>query len=165
MTVQLGKTDPKATTTSRLSKSLPNLFGPSSNAISVMDNTAFVAVVGDAKNGLKQTDVFANDKVMQWATKYAGNRRGFLKDLPEAYTKTMALGSRYTGGKVGSLLEQDDTTKDRLVVLVLDQVTLEGLVGFELKVVPQRLQRRLQMVQIGRLRVALGCVQNRRDLK
>ena len=77
----------------------------------------------------------------------------------------MALGSQYTGGKVGSLLEQDDTTKDRLVVLVLDWVTLEGLEGVEIKVVPQRLQRRLQMVQIGRLRVALGCVQNRRDLK
>ena len=35
--------------------------------------------------------------------------------------------------------------KDRLVVLVLDWVTLEGLVGVEVEVVPQQLQQRMQM--------------------
>lgn len=58
----------------------------------------------------KDVGVFNDEKVAGWAIKYANNNSGFLKDLPEAYTKCMSLGRRYTGGKVGSLLGGSEPT-------------------------------------------------------
>lgn len=92
---------------------IPSSFGAPKEiygkTIGVMDNSYYVSTVGDVKKGRKPgADVFTDDKVLEWATKYAGNKGGFLKDLPEAYTKTMSLGTKYTGGKVGSLLGQED---------------------------------------------------------
>lgn len=70
-----------------------------------IDNSVFVEVVDQyKKKKIPSVDVFANEKVAGWANKYAKNNPGFLKDLPEAYEKLMALGVRFTGGKVGALL-------------------------------------------------------------
>eukprot|EP00978_Attheya_sp_CCMP212_P001795 scaffold3698_cov43-Attheya_sp.AAC.2 len=75
-----------------------------------MDDSVFVSVKEDLNKGRKPiSDVFAVDLVGNWANKYAGNKSGFIKDLPEAYGKLMGLGTRYTGGKVGSLLGAGDS--------------------------------------------------------
>lgn len=93
---------------------IPSSFGAPSQIygkqLGAMDNSVYTSVVSDMKKGRKPiSDVFTDEKVVQWATKYAGSKGGFLKDLPEAYGKMMALGTRYTGGKVGSLLGQSDS--------------------------------------------------------
>jgi len=94
---------------------IPNSFGSPKEMygtiIGSMDNSVFKSVVKDIKQK-KRTNVgvFNDEKVVGWAQKYAGNNNGFLKDLPEAYTKVMSLGRRYTGGKVGSLLGGDEPT-------------------------------------------------------
>lgn len=92
---------------------IPSSFGAPKEIygkqLGALDNKYFASVVTDAKKGKMSSNlVFADDKVMQWAKKYADNKNGFLKDLPEAYGKLMALGTKYTGGKVGSLLGQKD---------------------------------------------------------
>jgi len=92
---------------------IPSSFGAPKEIygkqLGVMDNKFFISIVSDVKKGKQPSaDVFKNDKVLQWAKKYADNKGGFLKDLPEAYGKLMSLGTRYTGGKVGSLLGQGD---------------------------------------------------------
>lgn len=93
---------------------IPSSFGSPQemfgSRLGQMDNSAFKDVAADIKKKKSPSvDVFRDDKVGQWAVKYAGNNNGFLKDLPEAYTKIMALGGRYTGGKVGSLLGSGET--------------------------------------------------------
>lgn len=89
---------------------IPNSFGAPSQIygkqLGVMDNSYFKSII---KNKSFKNTVFEDDKVMQWAKKYADSKTGFMKDLPEAYEKLMALGTRYTGGKVGSLLGQSDS--------------------------------------------------------
>jgi len=89
---------------------IPSSFGAPSQIygkqLGVMDNSYFKAIL---KNKSFKNTVFEDDKVMQWTKKYADNKAGFLKDLPEAYGKLMALGTRYTGGKVGNLLGQSDS--------------------------------------------------------
>lgn len=95
---------------------IPNSFGAPKDIygkqLGVMDSSVFTAVINDTKAKKKPAagDVFTDEKVYQWATKYAGSKGGFLKDLPEAYTKLMALGTRYTGGRIGGLLGQEDPT-------------------------------------------------------
>jgi hypothetical protein len=75
-----------------------------------IDDSVFVSVKEDLNKGRKPiADVFAVDLVGNWANKYAGNKGGFIKDLPEAYGKLMGLGTKYTGGKVGSLLGAGDS--------------------------------------------------------
>lgn len=72
-----------------------------------MDNSVFTQLVADVKKGKAPiADVFTNDKVLGWANKYASSKGVFVKDLPEAYGRLMALGERYTGGKVGALLDR-----------------------------------------------------------
>ena len=93
---------------------IPSSFGAPNEIygkqLGVMDIKVFKNVLADIKKGKKPVaDVFTNEKVLQWAKKYADNKNGFVKDLPEAYGKLMALGQRYTGGKVGSLLGQGDS--------------------------------------------------------
>jgi len=89
---------------------IPSSFGAPSQIygrqLGVMDNSYFKTI--SKSKSIKNT-VFEDEKVMQWTKKYADNKGGFLKDLPEAYGKLMALGTRYTGGKVGSLLGQGDS--------------------------------------------------------
>jgi len=66
-------------------------------------------VAADLKQRKKPvTDIYLDEKVAGFVFKYANNNVGFLKDLGEAYTKLTALGTRYTGGKVGSLLGGQD---------------------------------------------------------
>lgn len=93
---------------------IPSSFGAPKEIygkqLGVMDNKVFASVVSDMKKGKQPiADVFKNEKVLQWAKRYSDNKNGFLKDLPEAYGKLVALGTRYTGGKVGSLLGQTDS--------------------------------------------------------
>lgn len=88
---------------------IPSSFGSPQEIYGVqmgkMDNAVFKNVAKEIKQKKKvDVGVFNDDKVAGWAIKYAGNNNGFLKDLPEAYEKIMGLGTRYTGGKVGSLL-------------------------------------------------------------
>eukprot|EP00587_Corethron_hystrix_P008022 CAMPEP_0113311404 /NCGR_PEP_ID=MMETSP0010_2-20120614/8654_1 /TAXON_ID=216773 ORGANISM="Corethron hystrix, Strain 308" /NCGR_SAMPLE_ID=MMETSP0010_2 /ASSEMBLY_ACC=CAM_ASM_000155 /LENGTH=334 /DNA_ID=CAMNT_0000167035 /DNA_START=404 /DNA_END=1408 /DNA_ORIENTATION=- /assembly_acc=CAM_ASM_000155 len=90
---------------------IPSSFGAPQEIygkrIGALDNSYFESVATALK---KKTPVssaaFQNDKVGGWAIKYAGNKGGFLRDLPEAYEKLMGLGASYTGGKMGNLLDK-----------------------------------------------------------
>lgn len=92
---------------------IPSSFGAPSEIygknIGSMDNSVFVQALSDIK-GKKQTtyDVFRDDSVAKWITKYADKKGGFLKDLPYAYGRLTALGTTYTGGKIGNLLGSSD---------------------------------------------------------
>ena len=95
---------------------IPTSFGAPSEIygkqLGKIDESIFREIVASLKKQQRSSavaDVFvANEKVSDWAEKYAGKKSKFLKDLPEAYEKVMALGGRYTGGKVDNLLGNSD---------------------------------------------------------
>lgn len=93
---------------------IPSSFGaPSSiygKQLGAMDNSVFTSIKSDLKKGKQPiSPVFTNEKVGDWGAKYyVDKKKAFFNDLPQAYEKLMALGTRYTGGKMGSLLGDDD---------------------------------------------------------
>lgn len=94
---------------------IPSSFGAPSEIygqlMGKMTGGVFKDIAKDLKAKKKPiAGVFLDEKVGGWAMKYAQNPGGFLKDLPEAYSKVNGLGLRYTGGKVGALLGGADPT-------------------------------------------------------
>lgn len=66
-----------------------------------MDSSIFKTIVSDIKAS-RASSLWTDEIMTGWVQKYA--KSGFLKDLPEAYSRLMGVGTIYTGGKVGSLI-------------------------------------------------------------
>ena len=87
---------------------VPNSFGaPKEIYGKTVSNSFGTRYVDNLKKGKASGKVYRvwedsmqNDAELQkWVSKYAGNKGGFIKDVPEAYQKLTLIGTKYTTRK------------------------------------------------------------------
>lgn len=87
---------------------VPNSFGAPKEIYGKTISTAFgTRYVDGLKKGKPSGKVFrmwedsmqSDAELQKWVAKYAGNKGGFTKDVPEAYQKLTLLGTKYTTRK------------------------------------------------------------------